>query len=83
MRAVRCVDGGATVVEVPRPAPVDEQSVVVTVGSAGICGSDLHLLPWGLPGTFGHELAGVLPDGRAVAVEPIAPCGECPPVHRR
>jgi threonine dehydrogenase-like Zn-dependent dehydrogenase len=31
----------------------------------------------GLPATFGHELAGTLPDGRVVAVEPLAPCWEC------
>jgi threonine dehydrogenase-like Zn-dependent dehydrogenase len=77
MRAVRCIEGQARVVDVPRPTSDGADAVVVRVASAGICGSDLHLLPMGLPGTFGHELAGVLPDGRAVAVEPLAPCGKC------
>src|SRR5690606_30055842 len=30
-----------------------------------------------LPHTLGHELAGVLDDGRAVAIWPITPCGDC------
>jgi threonine dehydrogenase-like Zn-dependent dehydrogenase len=74
VRAVRCVEGTATVVDVPRP---QGEGVTVKVASAGICGSDLHLLPRGLPLTFGHEFAGLLPDGRPVAVEPLAPCGTC------
>jgi threonine dehydrogenase-like Zn-dependent dehydrogenase len=74
MRAVRCHEGQPRVVEVDPPSG---DGVVVTVSSAGICGSDLHLLDMGLPATFGHELAGVLPDGRQVAVEPLAPCGGC------
>lgn len=76
MKAVRCVEGNAAVVDVARPSG---EGVVVKVASAGICGSDLHLLPMGLPLTFGHEFAGITPDGRAVAVEPLAPCGECGP----
>jgi 2-desacetyl-2-hydroxyethyl bacteriochlorophyllide A dehydrogenase len=51
--------------------------VRVKVASAGICGSDLHLLQWNLPTVMGHELAGTLADGTPVAVEPITPCGEC------
>jgi threonine dehydrogenase-like Zn-dependent dehydrogenase len=49
------------------------------VASAGICGSDLHLLSWDMPTILGHEIAGVLDDGTLVAVEPIAPCFECAP----
>jgi L-iditol 2-dehydrogenase len=75
MRAVRCIDSKATVVEVP--SPPSAEGVRIKVASAGICGSDLHLLAWNLPATFGHEFAGTLPDGRAVAVEPITPCGVC------
>jgi threonine dehydrogenase-like Zn-dependent dehydrogenase len=53
--------------------------VRVKVRSAGICSSDLHMIDAGfdLPATLGHEVAGTLPDGRAVAIEPIAPCGHC------
>lgn len=74
MRAVRCLDSRPTVVDVPAPSGA---GVRVKVASAGICGSDLHLLPWNLPATFGHEFAGTLPDGRQVAVEPLTPCGTC------
>lgn len=74
MRAVRSSEGRPIVVDVPEPAG---EGVVVKVLSAGICGSDQHMLGFGLPTTFGHEFAGVLPDGTPVAVEPIAPCGVC------
>ena len=74
MRAVRCHEGQPHVADVPRPVG---EGVVVQVESAGICGSDLHLLGFGLPLTFGHEFAGRTPDGTPVAVEPIAPCGAC------
>jgi alcohol dehydrogenase, propanol-preferring len=51
--------------EVPEPTPGPGQ-VVVRVGGAGACHSDLHLLhdfegtelPWGPPFTLGHENAG-------------------------
>ncbi len=74
MRAIRCVEGRATVADVSAPSG---EGVVLRVASAGICGSDLHLEPWNLPVTLGHEMAGYLPDGRPVAVEPIAACGAC------
>lgn len=74
MRAVRCPEGFPTVVDVPEPSG---DGVVVSVASAGICGSDLHLLNFGLPATFGHEFAGTLADGTPVAVEPIDPCLVC------
>ncbi len=52
-------------VEVEEPRPADGQ-VVVRIGGAGACHSDLHLmhdfdaglLPWGPPFTLGHENAG-------------------------
>jgi propanol-preferring alcohol dehydrogenase len=52
-------------VEVPEPVPGPGQ-VVVRIGGAGACHSDLHLmhdfeaglLPWGPPFTLGHENAG-------------------------
>src|SRR4051794_16826449 len=75
MRAVRCVDSAAAVVEVPEPGG---DGVRVRIASAGICGSDLHLVSmFPLPATLGHEFAGFLDDGRAVAVEPLDPCWEC------
>jgi threonine dehydrogenase-like Zn-dependent dehydrogenase len=76
MKAVRCCDKQVQVIEVPAPSG---EGVIVNVRSAGICGSDLHMVNAGfdLPSTLGHEVAGTLSDGRAVALEPIAPCGHC------
>lgn len=74
MLAVRCPEGVPTVVDLAEPSG---EGVIVTVASAGICGSDLHLLNFGLPATFGHEFAGTLDDGTPVAVEPIDPCLVC------
>jgi propanol-preferring alcohol dehydrogenase len=52
-------------VDVPEPEPGPGE-VVIKVGGAGACHSDLHLmhdfeegaLPWGPPFTLGHENAG-------------------------
>lgn len=76
MRSVRCTSGAVEVVDLPTPR---HGGVRVRVRSAGICGSDLHLVSGGvdLPHTLGHEFAGVLDDGREVAIEPLVPCGEC------
>ncbi len=77
MRAVRHTDNGIEVIDVPRP-DVDDGRVRVHVRSAGICGSDLHMLTWGpMPVTLGHEVAGHLDDGTPVAVWPLVPCGQC------
>jgi threonine dehydrogenase-like Zn-dependent dehydrogenase len=76
MRAVRCAEGIASIVQVPDPEPTGD-GVRIRIASVGICGSDLHLEAWNMPATLGHEMAGFLPDGTAVAVEPIAPCGSC------
>ena len=76
MKAVRCCDKHVQVVDVARPSG---DGVRVKVHSAGICSSDLHMIDAGfeLSATLGHEVAGTLADGRAVALEPIAPCGHC------
>ena len=77
MRAVRCIDNRAQVVSVPAPAG---DGVRVKVASSGICGSDLHLIEmWPLEATLGHEFAGFLSDGTAVAIEPLDPCWACDP----
>ena len=49
------------------------------VRSAGICGSDLHMIDHGYPmrAIPGHEIAGELRDGTAVAIEPVIGCGTC------
>jgi threonine dehydrogenase-like Zn-dependent dehydrogenase len=74
MRAVKVLDGAPVVVDCPPP---EGDGVKVRVASAGICGSDLHLLDWGVPVVLGHEMAGTLADGTPVAVEPVDPCGTC------
>ncbi len=77
MRGVRNTEDGIEVVDVPDVEP-DGDLVRVRVRSAGICGSDLHLIEWGpMPVTLGHEFAGVLDDGTEVAVEPQVPCLDC------
>ena len=79
MRAVRTRGGVVEVVDVPPPRG---KGVRVTVVSAGICGSDLHLID-DLEGvTLGHEIAGVTDDGTPVAVEPYSPCRDCSPCRR-
>ncbi|MDE0653036.1 MAG: alcohol dehydrogenase catalytic domain-containing protein [bacterium] len=78
MKAVRCIDGRMQLCDVPRPVPGDGQ-VLVTVASAGICSSDLHMARLGLLDpqvTVGHEIAGRLADGTPVVVEPVTPCGQ-------
>ena len=79
MKAVRSTDAGITVVDAPDPDPgPGDDAVVVHVRASGICGSDLHMAEWGsLPFTLGHEVAGHLDDGTAVAVRPLVPCREC------
>jgi propanol-preferring alcohol dehydrogenase len=67
MRALRLVGWkqDPELVEVPKPQPGPGQ-VVVRIGGAGACHSDLHLLhdfepgamPWSPPFTLGHENAG-------------------------
>jgi threonine dehydrogenase-like Zn-dependent dehydrogenase len=71
-------DGGVAVIDVDPVAPAHATDpVLVRVRSCGICASDLHLAEWNLPVTLGHEFAGVLDDGTAVAVQPNAWCGAC------
>jgi len=78
MRAVRTIDGAPTVLDVEEPPA--GQWPVLTVAAAGICGSDLGLLGFGLPITLGHEIAGTIdgdPSGTAYCVEPTVFCGIC------
>ena len=81
MRAVRCRGSEVEVVEIPPPAG---DGVRVRVRSAGICGSDLHMVRGALLGdvTLGHEIAGIAEDGTPVAVEPLDICGECAECRR-
>ncbi len=61
-----------------------EGETVVRVTHVGICGSDLPKLSrpngFALPDPWrpGHEIVGIDPAGRSVAVDPLVPCGACP-----
>lgn len=80
MRAVLAESGKVEVVE--RDEPTGDGRLV-TVTSAGICGSDLHLLSLGFGGVIlGHEFGGFTDDGRLVAVRPTGECGTCRECHR-
>ena len=93
MKAVRfTVPGAPPVVEtVPIPTPGPGQ-VLVRIGGAGVCHSDLHVLDHGAPGfhgpfTLGHENAGWVAalgagvsgwkEGDPVAVYGFWGCGHC------
>ena len=76
MRAVTSSQGSVFVGDHDEPAGTGE---LITVTSAGICGSDLHLIASGLSGVIlGHEFGGFTTDGTLVAVRPTGECGLCP-----
>ena len=92
MQAVRFVGVGrpAQVVDLPKPAPGPGQ-VLIKIGGAGVCHSDLHVMEEDLgfrpPFTLGHENAGWVAqlgegvagfkEGDAVAVYGPWGCGRC------
>ena len=92
MRAVRITeDHAASVVETAIPR-LSEGEVLVRPTACGICGTDLHILRHGFPGTNypvtpGHEFAGHVvavgpgakgvKEGDFVAVDPNVVCGHC------
>ena len=78
MRAVRSTgeDVAGRDVEVVDVA-LPDAGVVVTIRSASICGSDFGYIRGGSRFVLGHELAGTLDDGTAVAIEPTFGCGVC------
>jgi 2-desacetyl-2-hydroxyethyl bacteriochlorophyllide A dehydrogenase len=74
MRAVRNAPPTVEVVDIDEP---DGEGELVRVAATGICASDLNYLQWGSTQVAGHEFAGTLADGTAVAVEAIFGCGSC------
>jgi 2-desacetyl-2-hydroxyethyl bacteriochlorophyllide A dehydrogenase len=74
MRAVRNAPPGVEVVDIDEP---EGEGQLVRVASAGICASDVLYLQYGSTQIAGHEFAGRLEDGSAVAVEAIFGCGAC------
>jgi threonine dehydrogenase-like Zn-dependent dehydrogenase len=75
MKAVRNAPPTVELVEIDEPEGDGE---LVRVAATGICTSDLNYLRFGSVQIAGHELAGMLEDGTAVAVEAIFGCGACP-----
>ena len=79
MRAVRVgTAGGAELVETERPT-AGAGEMIVRVEAAAICATDRKLAARGAPRpvTPGHEVAGLLEDGRAVGIHPDVGCGRC------
>jgi threonine dehydrogenase-like Zn-dependent dehydrogenase len=74
MRAVRNAPPEVEVVDVDEP---EGDGALIQVVAAGICASDLQYLQYGSREIAGHEFAGVLEDGTAVAVEAIFGCQGC------
>lgn len=79
MKAVRNAPPTVEVVEVDEPEGGGE---LVRVAGTAICASDLNYLQFGSTQIAGHEFAGMLPDGTAVAVEAIFGCDACPQCER-
>ncbi len=92
MKAVRYIETGRPpeVVDIPTPVPGPGQ-ILVKIGGAGVCHSDLHVLDHGIgmpgPFTLGHENAGWISalgagvtgwkEGDPVAVYGPWGCGSC------
>lgn len=82
MRAWEVRDGNLGLRQV-EPAHTAYGETAVQITHTGICGSDLPKLA--RPGAFalpepwrpGHEIVGIDPAGRTVAVDPLIPCGTC------
>jgi len=75
MRTVRNAPPEVEIVDVDEP---EGDGALIQVVAAGICASDLQYLQYGSREIAGHEFAGVLEDGTAVAVEAIFGCQGCP-----
>ena len=76
MKAVSYSDGKVFTSNIDFPSG---EGILVDVASAGICGSDLHILNSGAhsPHVAGHEIAGITSNGTHVAIEPIISCRKC------
>lgn len=93
MKAVRLVEVGQPLQEQDIPVPtLGDKDILVKVGAAGICHSDVHYRGgkspvYPLPMTLGHEVAGVVAAagslvtrvqaGDRVCLHYLVTCGEC------
>ena len=92
MHLARWSDVGQLEVADVALVPPAHDEVQIEIGSAGICGSDLHFFRGDFParmgGTPGHEFGGTVSavgadvkhvkEGDLVGVEPLLRCGMCP-----
>lgn len=80
MRAVIAKNKSVEVVDIPTPTGPGTR---LRVTNAGICGSDLHILEWGISDiVLGHEFGGFDDDGTLWAVRPKSSCGTCDTCER-
>ncbi|WP_197716968.1 alcohol dehydrogenase catalytic domain-containing protein [Mesorhizobium sp. DCY119] len=92
MRAIRITEDHAIDVIEARVPALNQGEILVRPRACGICGTDLHILRHGFPGTCypvtpGHEFSGHVVavgqgtkgvrEGDFVAVDPNVVCGEC------
>ena len=87
---LRVAPGTVRMGEIPVPDPGPGEAVL-TVSLTTVCGSDVHVLGWPLPGgepiAMGHEAVGRIAalgagiegfaEGDRVAVSCLSPCGRC------
>ena len=78
MQAVSYADGKVQTKEIPYPSG---EGILVEIASAGICGSDLHLLRVGShsPHIAGHEISGITENGKHVTIAPVISIATCFP----
>ena len=75
VRAVIAKNKSVEVVDIPTPSG---DGTRLRVTNAGICGSDLHILEWGISDfVLGHEFGGHDAAGTLWAVRPKSSCGAC------
>ena len=75
VRAVIAKNKSVEVVDIPIPTG---EGTRLHVTNAGICGSDLHILDWGISDVvLGHEFGGYDDTGTLWAVRPKSSCGDC------
>ena len=80
MRAVIAKNKSVEVADIPPPTGPGTR---LRVTNAGICGSDLHILEWGISDiVLGHEFGGFDDDGTLWAVRPKSSCETCDTCER-
>lgn len=91
-----CGMSSLAVVDIPKPEPKDDQ-LLVRVMSAGICGTDIHIMnneyPCNPPVTLGHEYTGIVEamgkdvvgfaeGDQVISLTAVVTCGHCRYCHQ-